>query len=153
MPLVLIFSRESTSFDARQLAHALPTYFRRGAAANETGAGEGAGKSVNILLEMGADEDAVLKALDRGIAAVRDFEAKAAVILLGFDMAADDPLAAVAVHAAGFAQMAQWLAAMGLPTVLVQEGGYVDALAEGVADDFVFRIDSRKVRCGYLVRA
>jgi acetoin utilization deacetylase AcuC-like enzyme len=93
--------------------------------ADETGAGAGAGKSLNILLEQGASEADVLQALDRGLAAVRDFAPDALVVSLGFDMAADDPLAAVQVRATGFAEMARRLAALDLPTVLVQEGGYL----------------------------
>ncbi len=93
--------------------------------ADETGAGEGAGKSLNLLLEQGADEAAVLAALDKGIAAIREFGAEALVVSLGFDMAADDPLAAVAVYPNGFAEMARRLAALDLPTALIQEGGYL----------------------------
>lgn len=93
--------------------------------ADETGAGEGAGKSLNLLLEQGASETDVLAALDNGIAAIQDFGAEALVVSLGFDMAADDPLAAVQVYPEGFAEMARRLAAMNLPTALVQEGGYL----------------------------
>ncbi|MEO9779708.1 MAG: histone deacetylase family protein [Sedimentitalea sp.] len=93
--------------------------------ADETGEGEGAGKSLNVLLEQGASQNDVLAALDTGIAAIQDFGADALVVSLGFDMAADDPLAAVAVYPDGFAEMAHRLAAMNLPTALVQEGGYL----------------------------
>ncbi|MFT7390725.1 MAG: acetoin utilization deacetylase AcuC-like enzyme [Paracoccaceae bacterium] len=100
-----------------------PTFFL--GHADETGAGEGLGKSLNLLLEQGASEDDVLAALDQGIAAARAFGAEALVVSLGFDMAADDPLAAVQVRAPGFAEMARRLAALDLPTALVQEGGYL----------------------------
>lgn len=40
-------------------------------------------------------------------------------------MAADDPLAAVNVHAEGFAEMARRITALHLPTVLIQEGDYL----------------------------
>ncbi len=93
--------------------------------ADETGAGEGAGTTLNILLDHGASEAEVLAHLDRGLDAIRGFGPEALVVSLGFDMAADDPLAAVAVHAGGFAEMARRIAALGLPTVLVQEGGYL----------------------------
>ncbi|MHC1551488.1 histone deacetylase family protein [Phyllobacterium sp. K27] len=93
--------------------------------AEETGDGAGAGKSLNILLKQGAGEDDVLAALDNAIAAIRDFGAEALVVSLGFDMAADDPLAAVSVYPGGFAEMARRLAAINLPTALVQEGGYL----------------------------
>jgi len=93
--------------------------------ADETGEGEGEGKSLNVLLEQGASEDDVLAALDKGIAAITDFGAEALVVSLGFDMAADDPLACVKVYPKGFAEMARRLAALNVPTVLVQEGGYL----------------------------
>ena len=93
--------------------------------ADEAGEGEGEGATLNILLERGADEGAVLAALDRGLAAIAAFGPEALVVSLGFDMAADDPLAAVGVREGGFAEMARRIAAMGLPTVLVQEGGYL----------------------------
>ncbi|WP_292978773.1 histone deacetylase family protein [Paracoccus sp. UBA5162] len=92
---------------------------------DETGAGEGRNRSLNILLEHGAGEAEVLAALDRGLSAIRDFGAEALVVSLGFDMAADDPLAAVAVYPGGFAEMARRLAALNLPTALIQEGGYL----------------------------
>ncbi|QYX56419.1 histone deacetylase family protein [Roseovarius sp. SCSIO 43702] len=100
-----------------------PTFFL--GHADETGAGEGEGATLNLILEQGASEAEVLEVLDRGLAAIRDFGAEALVVSLGFDMAADDPLAAVAVHPKGFAEMARRLAALDLPTVLVQEGGYL----------------------------
>ncbi len=93
--------------------------------ADETGEGEGEGTTLNILLEQGANEAEVLTHLDRGLDAIRSFGPEALVVSLGFDMAADDPLAAVAVHPEGFAEMARRIAALGLPTVLVQEGGYL----------------------------
>ncbi len=99
--------------------------------ADETGAGSGAGTSLNLLLALGDTEARVLERLGEGIAAIGTFGAEALVVSLGFDMAADDPLAAVGVHAAGFAAIARRIAAMGLPTVLVQEGGYLGpSLAE-----------------------
>jgi len=93
--------------------------------ADETGEDDGAGKTRNEVLNMGDGEPEVMAALDRGIAAIQDFGAEALVISLGFDMAADDPLAAVNVYPGGFAEMARRIAAMNLPTVLIQEGGYL----------------------------
>lgn len=93
--------------------------------ADETGEGEGENASLNVLLEQGASQDDVLAALDTALAAIRDFAPDALVVSLGFDMAADDPLAAVAVYPDGFGEMARRLAALDLPTVLVQEGGYL----------------------------
>ena len=44
---------------------------------------------------------------------------------LGLDAHEDDPLKGFKVTTAGFARAAQRIAAIGLPTVLVQEGGYL----------------------------
>ena len=105
--------------------------------AEETGAGDGAGTVRNEVLELGASQDTVLEALNRGIAAIAGFGAEALVVSLGFDMAHDDPLAAVQVHADGFAEMARRIAAMGLPTVLVQEGGYLGPSLKANAEAFL----------------
>jgi acetoin utilization deacetylase AcuC-like enzyme len=93
--------------------------------ADDTGSGAGAGASLNLVLPMGASQDFVLARLDEALAAIRTFGAEALVVSLGFDMAADDPLAAVQVHPDGFARMAAKISALGLPMVLVQEGGYL----------------------------
>lgn len=93
--------------------------------ADETGAGAGAGASLNAVLPVGATQDDVLAQLDGALQAITDFGAEALVVSLGFDMAEDDPLAAVGMRADGFAEMARRITALDLPTVLVQEGGYL----------------------------
>jgi acetoin utilization deacetylase AcuC-like enzyme len=105
--------------------------------ADETGEGDGAGTTLNEILNMGDGEAEVMAALDRGIAAIQDFGAEALVISLGFDMAADDPLAAVNVYPEGFSDMARRIAAMGLPTVLIQEGGYLGPSLRTNAEAFL----------------
>lgn len=105
--------------------------------ADETGEGDGKGASLNQVLNMGDGEAEVLAALDTGISAVRSFGAEALVVSLGFDMAADDPLAAVEVYAGGFAEMARRIAAMDLPTVLIQEGGYLGPSLRANAEAFL----------------
>ena len=100
-----------------------PTFFL--GHADETGAGPGAGTCLNVLLPMGAGEDEVMAGLDRALGAIRAFGAEALVVSLGFDMAADDPLAAVQLRAGGFARMARAITALDLPTALIQEGGYL----------------------------
>lgn len=105
--------------------------------ADETGEGAGLGTTRNEVLHMGDGEPEVMAALDRGIGAIGEFGAQALVISLGFDMAADDPLAAVKVYAGGFAEMARRIAAMNLPTVLIQEGGYLGPSLKNNAEAFL----------------
>ena len=101
---------------------------------DEVGAGPGDGASMNVTLSRGAEDSAILGALDKLIAEARRFEAEALVVSLGLDMAADDPLAEVAFSSDGFAEAAKRIASLALPTVLVQEGGYLGpSLAENAA--------------------
>jgi acetoin utilization deacetylase AcuC-like enzyme len=51
-------------------------------------------------------------------------DARALVVALGVDAAAGDPESPLAVTAAGFRAAGRALGALGLPTVVVQEGGY-----------------------------
>jgi acetoin utilization deacetylase AcuC-like enzyme len=70
------------------------------------------------------------------LAAVRDAAAFAAgaralVVALGVDAAAADPESPLEVSADGYREAGRILGALGLPTVVVQEGGYdLDALGE-----------------------
>jgi acetoin utilization deacetylase AcuC-like enzyme len=47
------------------------------------------------------------------------------VLALGLDASEHDPLAALKVTTPGFKRIGEAVARMGLPTVLVQEGGYL----------------------------
>jgi acetoin utilization deacetylase AcuC-like enzyme len=50
--------------------------------------------------------------------------ADALVVSLGVDAAADDPESPLRITAEGYADAGRLLGALGLPAVLVQEGGY-----------------------------
>jgi acetoin utilization deacetylase AcuC-like enzyme len=107
--------------------HADPsTYypFLNGYAA-ETGEGDGAGFNLNLPLPMGTGDVAYLHALDTALARVRDFAPGAVVVALGLDGFVGDPLKGMAITTDGFARIGAALARLGLPTVLVQEGGYM----------------------------
>lgn len=93
--------------------------------AGETGEGAGLGANLNLPLPLGSGDDDFLAALDQGLAKVRVFGAEALVVALGLDAFVGDPFAGLAVTEAGFQRIAARLAALRLPTVLVQEGGYL----------------------------
>ena len=59
------------------------------------------------------------------IDAARRHGSEALVVPLGVDAAAGDPNAPLAVTEAGFCEAGRRLGALRLPTVFVQEGGYV----------------------------
>ena len=56
---------------------------------------------------------------------MRVFAPGALVVSLGFDAAEHDPVATFKITGEGFAAAAQKLAALDVPTLLVQEGGYL----------------------------
>lgn len=103
-------------------AHFYPFFWGHAA---ETGEGDGQGANLNLPLPLGSGDDTFLAALDIGLAKVRSFGAEALVVALGLDAFAGDPFAGLAVTEAGFRRIAAKLATLNLPTVLVQEGGYL----------------------------
>lgn len=92
---------------------------------DERGSGAGEGASLNTVLAPGSDLEAILARFEEMMTAVEAFRPQALVVSLGFDMAEDDPLSLLGMTTAGFEAMARGLLGLGLPTVLVQEGGYL----------------------------
>ena len=102
--------------------------------AGERGAGAGEGANLNLPLPEGTGDAGYMVALDEALAAVRAFRPAALVVALGLDAFHGDPLAFLRVTTPGFGEMGRRIAALGLPTVVVQEGGYVcDALGDNLA--------------------
>jgi acetoin utilization deacetylase AcuC-like enzyme len=98
--------------------------------AHERGAGRGEGFNLNMPLPLGTSEDGFLAAVRDGLASIGRFAPSLMVLSLGFDTFKDDPLAAFGVTTPGFGRLGRTVAEAGLPTVVVQEGGYaVDHLA------------------------
>jgi acetoin utilization deacetylase AcuC-like enzyme len=56
---------------------------------------------------------------------VAAFAPTALVLALGLDAFEGDPFAGLAVTTPGFARIGSAIAGLGLPTVIVQEGGYL----------------------------
>ena len=81
--------------------------------------------NLNVTLAPGSGDDAWLAGVDRLVEAARAHGSEALVVALGVDAAADDPNSPLAVTEAGFREAGRRLGALRLPTVVVQEGGYV----------------------------
>ena len=102
--------------------------------ANEIGEGDGLGFNLNLPLAPGADDAAFLDALDRALEAVRHFAPEALLVSVGFDAFEADPIGVLRVTTPGFGEIGRRIGAVGLPTVLVQEGGYnLDALGANLS--------------------
>lgn len=91
----------------------------------ERGAGEGEGANLNLCLERGTGDEGFMAALATGMQAVADWGADTLVLALGLDAFEGDPFAGLAVTTAGFGRIGRAVAGMGLPTLIVQEGGYL----------------------------
>ena len=92
--------------------------------ADETGTGQGEGFNLNLPLAPGSGDAAYLAALDIAVERIRRFDAGLLVVSLGLDAHESDILGSLNVTSHGFVEIARRLAALRLPTVLVQEGGY-----------------------------
>lgn len=98
--------------------------------AQERGQGRGMGCNLNLPLVRGTGDDAYMKTLDTALARIRAFGADVVVVALGLDAHIDDPFKGLAITTPGFQAMSAAISGLGLPLVLVQEGGYVsDALS------------------------
>jgi acetoin utilization deacetylase AcuC-like enzyme len=81
--------------------------------------------NVNLPLPPGSGDAIWLAAVDRLAATVEEHGCEALVVALGVDAAAGDPNSPLAVTEDGYREAGRLLGALGLPTLLVQEGGYV----------------------------
>ena len=102
--------------------------------ANEQGQGEGLGYNLNLPLPRGSGDAEFRAALEVGLERIREFSPGALVIALGLDAFEGDPFGGLRVSTGGFRAIAARIAAgLRLPTLIVQEGGYLcDELGENL---------------------
>ena len=73
----------------------------------------------------------MMTAVDRAAEHIRAFGADALVVALGFDAHARDPIGVLKLESEDFGGIGTRVRDLGLPTVVVQEGGYaMDALGD-----------------------
>lgn len=92
--------------------------------ADETGAGAGAGATMNVPLAPETGDLAWLEGVMALADGVRRHGSTALVVSLGVDAAADDPESPLRVTVDGYGRAGELLSDLDLPTVMVQEGGY-----------------------------
>jgi len=100
--------------------------------AQERGEGRGRGCNLNLPLARGTGDADYLKTLGKALERIADFGTGALVIALGLDAFEGDPFQGLAVTTPGFGRIGAAIAGLGLPTLFVQEGGY---LCEGLGDN------------------
>lgn len=92
--------------------------------AEERGRGAGEGFNLNLPLERGTTIKPYCAALETALQHVADFGADTLVIAAGLDIAVDDPFQGFAIATPEFETIGRQIAALGLPMLVVQEGGY-----------------------------
>lgn len=93
--------------------------------ADERGEGPGLGYNHNLPLARKSGDDVFLEALGAAIRRIEAFAPEALVVALGLDAFEGDPFGGLSVSTPGFARIGEAIAALGLPSVIVQEGGYL----------------------------
>jgi acetoin utilization deacetylase AcuC-like enzyme len=97
-------------------------YFWGGAA--ETGVDAGVGANYNLPLPLGTGDAQYLSALDQALARIASFAPRYLLVSLGLDIAARDPVGGFEITLDGMHEIGRRSARLGLPTIIVQEGGY-----------------------------
>lgn len=102
---------------------------------DERGAGDGAGATLNLPLPRGTGWATYEPALDRALEWVAAFEPELLIVSYGADTYAGDPISFFELATSDYSPMAKRIASLGLPTLIVMEGGYaVEALGANVAE-------------------
>ncbi|MBJ7368282.1 MAG: histone deacetylase family protein [Ilumatobacteraceae bacterium] len=92
--------------------------------ADETGTGKGARCNFNVPLPARTDDDAYLLALEPALEKIIKHGAQTIIVSLGLDTFITDPICDLSVTTQGFRRCGSAVAQLGLPTIVLQEGGY-----------------------------
>ena len=103
--------------------------------ADETGSAEGQGATLNLPLPRGTDWSSYEPALIHALEWIGSRQPEMLIVSYGADTYEGDPISHFKLRTGDYAPMARRVASLGLPTVVVMEGGYaVDALGANVAE-------------------
>jgi acetoin utilization deacetylase AcuC-like enzyme len=102
--------------------------------ADERGRGAGEGFNLNLPLPAGTGAASWFEALEAACAHIVAHAPDALVVSLGVDTYVGDPISEFTLDTPDYARLGARLAALGLPTLFVMEGGYaVDEIGDNVA--------------------
>jgi acetoin utilization deacetylase AcuC-like enzyme len=103
--------------------------------ADETGAGAGEGFNLNCPLPAGSGWPVWRQAMEVCCQRVASYDPQALVVSLGVDTHRDDPSGSFTLDSGHYVDVGRRLAALGLPTLFVLEGGYaLEVLGANVAN-------------------
>ena len=92
---------------------------------DERGQGPGENTNLNLAMDRGTGDHGFQTHLARALQTISDWRADTLVLALGLDAFVGDPFAGLAVTTQGFAKIGQQIKSLNLPTLIVQEGGYL----------------------------
>jgi acetoin utilization deacetylase AcuC-like enzyme len=124
--------------------HQYPFYPGTGAA-DEIGAGDGEGRTLNLPLPAGCGDGEYREAFQEVVAASREFQPELVVVSAGFDAHRADPLGGMRLTEEGYAALTLDILDLsrGAPILSLLEGGYdLEALADSVATHLTTLLDS-----------
>ena len=119
-----IFLRRSDVFTVSIHGHPRFSYPYFSGFVEETGEGEGRGFNLNMPLPEQVDGPAYLEALDKALRRITAFAPSFLIVSLGFDIGKGDPTGTWSLRPHDFEAVGRGIGALGLPTLVVQEGGY-----------------------------
>lgn len=92
---------------------------------DETGEGPGLGTNRNFPLPIGTDDSNYLPVLERALEFVSDFKPRYLIVSAGMDTIGGDTIGTLNLTTGGLQTIGRNIASLNLPTVIVQEGGYL----------------------------
>ncbi len=111
----------------------------------QIGKGRGEGYAVNLLLPPRAGDDIFLKFIEIVETIATSYNPEALVVSLGLDGYLGDGLSDTRLTSASYHSVGSLIKKLGLPTVILLEGGYSRGLEYGV-DAFLDGISDRRIR-------
>jgi acetoin utilization deacetylase AcuC-like enzyme len=112
----------------------------------ERGRGPGTGFNINIPVPLRSDDEVWLGALHYALEQISAFAPPVLVLALGLDAHEADPLRGGRMTTAGFERVGARVGALNIPTVIIQEGGYLTEQLGGNLASFLggFQSGGRK---------
>ena len=100
---------------------------------DETGAGKGRGSNLNVVFEAEAEDDEYVDRLGIACESIAAFGPSTVIVSLGLDTYWNDPISDLALTTEGYRRCGEVVRQLGLPTVVLQEGGYdIEAIGRNV---------------------
>jgi acetoin utilization deacetylase AcuC-like enzyme len=100
---------------------------------DEIGAGKGRGTNLNVVFEAEAEDDEYVDRLGIACASIAAFAPSMVIVSLGLDTYWNDPISDLALTTDGYRRCGEVVRQLGLPTVVLQEGGYdIEAIGRNV---------------------